>query len=142
MKSVENCAGPTISTIPIPVSIDWGNPVGHFLAQMQRQGIEMTPYEQYGVQSIQHIVGVPESADSLFQTLLVVQPVAQGRSLNEDNLLFKARNYSSSLQTQGTDPFNTYPLMLICELGNSGLQIRFSFDDNVIDKKQIERIAH
>jgi amino acid adenylation domain-containing protein len=142
MKGVENCAGPTISTIPIPVSIDWGDTVDGFLAQMQRQGIEMTPYEQYGVQNIRHIAEGLESADSLFRTLLVVQPVAHGGSLNEDNLLFKARSYSSSLQTQGTDPFNTYPLMLICELGNSGLQIRFSFDDDVIDKKQIERIAH
>lgn len=142
MKGIDNCAGPTISTIPIPVSIDWGNTVGDFLAQMQRQGIEMTAYEQYGMQSIQHIVGGPERAGSLFQTLLVVQPVAHGKSFNEDNVLFKARNYSSSLETQGIDPFNTYPLMLICELSTSGLHIRFSFDNNVIDKKQIERIAY
>lgn len=142
MKGVENCAGPTISTIPLPVSIDWGDTVGDFLAQMQRQGIEMTPYEQYGVQSIQHIIDDSESPESLFQALLVVQPASQGKSLNEDSLLFKARNYSSNLQTLGTDPFNTYPLMLICELSASGLHIRFSFDNNVIDKKQIERIAY
>jgi amino acid adenylation domain-containing protein len=142
MKGIENCVGPTISTIPIPVSIDWSDSAGNFLAQMQRQGIEKTPYEQYGMQSIQHVVGDPESAGSLFQTLLVVQPVAQGKSLNEDNLLFKARNFSSSLRTQGTDTFNTYPLMLICELSTSGLHIRFSFDNNVIDKKRIERLAH
>lgn len=142
MNGIENCAGPTISTVPIPVSINWSDTVGCFLAQMQRQGVEMTAYEQYGIQNIQHIVSGPESADSLFQTLLVVQPVAHGKSLNEDNLLFKARNYSAGLKTQGTDPFNTYPLMLICELSTSGLHIRFSFDDNVIDKKQIERIAY
>ncbi|KAE8555139.1 hypothetical protein EYB25_003687 [Talaromyces marneffei] len=142
VKGIENCIGPTISTIPLPVSIDWDNTVGSFLAQMQRQGIEMMPYEQYGVQSIQHIVEGPDSAGSLFQSLLVVQPVAQGKSLNEDNLLFKARNYSSSLETLGIDPFNTYPLMLICELSTFGLQLRFSFDNNVIDKQQIERIAY
>jgi amino acid adenylation domain-containing protein len=142
LRGIEKCVGPTISTIPIPVSIDWDGSVGGFLAKMQRQGIQMTPYEQYGVQSIQHIVGGPKSAGSLFQSLLVVQPVAEGKSLNEDNLLFRARNFSSSLKTQGTDPFNTYPLMLICELSASGLHIRFSFDNNIIDRKQIERIAY
>lgn len=142
MKGIDKCAGPTISTIPIPVSIDWEDTVGDFLAQMQRQGVEMTTYEQYGIQRIQHIVGGPNSVGSLFQTLLVVQPVAQGKSFSEENSLFKARNYSSNLETRGIDPFNIYPLMLICELSTYGLHMRFSFDNNIIDKKQIKRIAY
>ena len=36
----------------------------------------MTPFEQYGLRNIQHASG--RVKDPIFQTLLVVQPVAEG----------------------------------------------------------------
>ncbi|KAH8821998.1 hypothetical protein F5884DRAFT_828155 [Xylogone sp. PMI_703] len=139
MKGIENCVGPTISTVPFAVSIDWNETVEAFLGRMQHQSIEMTPYEQYGLQNIQH--AHEELNDGLIQTLLVVQPVAEGKSLDEDSLLFKARSFASNLNTRGSDPFNTYGLMVVCELSNDGFHLRMSFDNNIIDRKQISRIA-
>ena len=140
MRGVENCAGPTISAVPIAVSVDWTETVKAFLQRMQQQMIDITPHEQYGLQNIQRLH--KELAESrLLQTLLVVQPVAEGKSFNEDNLLFKARNFSSNMDTLGHDPFNSWALMVVCELSTSGLQLRMSFDGNVIDKLQIGRMA-
>ena len=139
MAGIERCSGPTIATVPIATSIDWSQTIQAFLGQMQQQSISMIPHEQYGLQNIQRAV---ESMDSaLFQTLLVIQPVAEGKSLQDDSRLFKARSFSSNLDTRGTDPFNVYPLMLICELTGSGMKLHVSFDNHILDHKQVHCIA-
>ncbi|KAL6811929.1 hypothetical protein J3E69DRAFT_377169 [Trichoderma sp. SZMC 28015] len=140
LKGIENCVGPTISTIPVAVSLNWSETVGEFLERLQRQMIETIPYEQFGLQNIQNLYKYLDS--SMIQTLLVVQPVAEGKRLHEDNRLFKARSFSANLSTQGTDPFNTYALMIICELASDGLRLRMSFDSNIIDKEQMRRMAY
>lgn len=140
MRGIENCVGPTISAVPIAVSVDWNETVEAFLERMQQQMTDITPHEQYGLQNIQRLH--KELAESrLLQTLLVVQPVAEGKSFNEDNLLFKARSFSSNMGTLGHDPFNSWALMVVCELSTSGLQLRLSFDSKIIDKLQIGRMA-
>ena len=139
MAGIERCSGPTIATVPIAISIDWGQTIQAFLGLIQQQSINMIPHEQYGLQNIQRTVENIDSA--LFQTLLVIQPVAEGKRLQDDSLLFKARRLSSNLYTRGSDPFNVYPLMLICELTGSGLKLHISFDNHILDHGQIHRIA-
>lgn len=140
MVGIECCSGPTIATVPIATSINWNQTVQGFLRQMQQQSISIIPHEHYGLQNIQRTVEKTESG--LFQTLLVIQPVAGGKSLQDDSHLFKARSFSSNLDTRGTDPFNVYPLMMICELTASGLKLHISFDDHILDREQIHRIVY
>lgn len=140
LKGIENCVGPTISTVPITISVNGQESVEVFLERMQREMVDITPYEQFGLQNIKRLHNRLES--SIIQTLLVVQPVAEGKSLQEDSLLFKARSFSANLNSQGIDPFNTYALMIICELATSGLHLRMSFDNNIIDQKQMHRMAN
>jgi hypothetical protein len=121
MTGIENCVAPTIATVPFAVSINWGSTIETFLQHLQRQGLDIMPYEQYGLPNIQRALG--DRNAGLFQTLLVVQPVATGHSLYEDSHLFKARSFASNLETRGIDPFNTYALMIICQLTTSGLRI-------------------
>ncbi|KAK6087840.1 non-ribosomal peptide synthetase protein [Seiridium cupressi] len=140
MKGVENCDGPTISTMPLAISVDWDETIEAFLGRLQRQMIERIPYDQYGLQNLQSPKGDLDSR--LVQTLFIVQPVAEGKNFDKDNLLFKARSFSSNIETLGTDPFNNYALKVVCELATSGLRLCMSFDSNVVDKKQISRMAH
>ena len=139
LKGLSNCVAPTISTVPIAVTINWDETIRELQARIQRQALNMTSYEQYGLQNIQNTC--VDAKSGLFQTLLVVQPVAQGKSLHEDSLLFKARSFTSNINTRGTDPFNIYALMLICELTQSGLLLKMSFDDRIVERTQIHRIA-
>jgi amino acid adenylation domain-containing protein len=140
MRGILNCVGPTISSVPIAITISGDETVSELQARVQRQTLAMTPYEQYGLRNIQHASGRVKYP--LFQTLLVVQPVPEGKSLNEDSLLFKARTFASNIDTRGTDPFNTYPLMLICELSRSGFSLRMSYDDRILEPMVTQRIAH
>ncbi|RAL12432.1 putative nonribosomal peptide synthase [Aspergillus homomorphus CBS 101889] len=140
MPGIEHCAGPTIATVPVAVSIDWSQTIQGFLAQIQQQSVRITRHEQYGLQRIQRTVD-NAPANGLFQTLLVVQPVAEGKSLQKESFLFKARSHSSNLDTRGTDPFNVYPLMLICELTTQGVKLHISFDNRVIESTQVHRLT-
>ncbi|CAG8905552.1 unnamed protein product [Penicillium egyptiacum] len=140
INGMENCVAPTIATVPIAVSIDWENTVETFLQGVQRQGLDIMPYEQYGLPNIQRANG--DLNAGLFQTLLVVQPIATGNSLHENSRLFKARSFASSLSTMGIDPFNVYGLMIICQLTASGVNIQMSFDPNMTDKLQMKHIVH
>ncbi|EKV04333.1 HC-toxin synthetase [Penicillium digitatum PHI26] len=140
VNGMENCVAPTIATVPIAVSIDWESTVETFLQGLQKQGLDIMSYEQYGLPNIQRANGDRNSG--LFQTLLVVQPITRGNSLYEDSRLFKARSYASSLGTMGIDPFNVYGLMVIFQLTTSGLNIQMSFDPKMTDRRQIKQIIH
>ncbi|KAH8836442.1 putative NRPS-like protein biosynthetic cluster [Pyricularia oryzae] len=112
MRGIENCVGPTISTIPIAVGIDWAETIEAFLARRQSEMMETVPHEQFGLQNIYRALGGDLDPRHI-QTLLVVQPVAEGRwALDKDGLLFKARSFSSNVDTLGVDPFNNYPLQV------------------------------
>ena len=139
MRGISNCVGPTISTVPVAITLHSDETVSKLQARVQRQTLAMTHFAQYGLRNIQHAIGHVQHP--LFQTLLVVQPVAEGKSLNEDSLLFKARTFASNIHTRGTDPFNTYALMLICELSRSGLSLKMSYDDRVLEPMAMQRIA-
>ncbi|KAJ5780658.1 AMP-dependent synthetase/ligase [Penicillium paradoxum] len=136
VAGMENCVGPTIATVPVAVSINWEHTVETFLQDLQRQGLDIMSYEQYGLPNIQRAYGDPNGG--LFQTLLVVQPMNYGKGLNEDSLLFKARSFAANLSTMGIDPFNVYALMVICQLTSSGVNIQMSFDPTITDKRQIK----
>ena len=141
MKGVESCAGPTISTVPVAIALDWDETVSAFLARLQRHMVDMTPYEQFGLQNI-HRVASGNLDPRLIQTLLVVQPVAEGgRGLDQDSRLFEARRFASNVHTLGTDPFNNYALQVVCELQPDGLRLRLSFDGGLIDAPQMRRVA-
>ena len=140
MRGILNCVGPTISSLPIAITLNGNETVGELQRRVQSQSLAMISYEQFGLRKIQHASG--RVKDPLFQTLLVVQPVAEGKSLNEDSILFKARTFASNIDTRGTDPFNTYALMLICELSRSGLSLRMSYDDQILEPIVTQRIAH
>lgn len=140
MRGILNCVGPTISSVPIAITLNGDETVIELQARVQRQALAMIPFEQYGLRNIQHASGRVKYP--LFQTLLVVQPVPEGKSLNEDSLLFKARTFASNIDTRGTDPFNTYALMLICELSRSGFSLRMSYDDRILEPMVTQRIAH
>lgn len=140
MRGIESCAGPTICTIPVAVRIDWAETIGGFLARRQSAMAEATAHEQLGLQNIYRAAG--DGLDPRHvQTLLVVQPVAEGRALDRDGLLFRARCFASSLDTLGVDPFNNYPLQVVCELRPDGMRLRVSFDAGVLDPLQVRRMA-
>lgn len=141
VPGIDRVGGPTVSTVPIAVSLDMNDTLQDHLQRMQKHATAMVPHEQYGLQHIQALTEDRER--SLFQALLVVQPLVEEEdgSLEHDGYLFKARSWAASVETKGTDPFNTYALMLVCVPSQSGLQLTISYDRTIMSTSQVDTLA-
>jgi amino acid adenylation domain-containing protein len=130
VKGIYSLLGPTITTVPVRVKIDKHARLNDYLQQIQDQSIGMIPFEHYGLHRIMQLNDQARAACS-FQTSIIVQThtVATGLDrlgCSRYNDLFNA--------------YQPYALNMEFELHESGGIILTSFDDEVIDGVQVQRI--
>lgn len=135
---VELVEGPTIATVLVRATIGENMNVIGLLEQMQEQSIDMIPYEQLGLQRIQRLGGDAERACQ-FQTLLVVQPAPETTATDEWASLFNEEGVTDRQPPLGS--FNSYSLLLQCQLTATGVSLQMSYDSNVIPEAQAQRLA-
>ncbi|KAI3326784.1 acetyl-CoA synthetase-like protein [Xylariaceae sp. AK1471] len=139
VDGIERMAGPTMATVPVRVVIDAEATIEQLLRQVHLQAVQMIPFEQTGLQRIRHLSAEADQC-TRFQVLLGVQPVTSASDMSSDAVLTE---YSGEGQADGTDEFggfNSYALMVVCELGHNSLKIRMSHDSAVIDLIQAQRM--
>ncbi|KAL2825063.1 hypothetical protein BDW59DRAFT_162009 [Aspergillus cavernicola] len=132
--------GPTITTVPVQVSLDPTQSLSAYLAMVQQQATDMLPYEQTGLHNISQMAGL--SFD--FQHLFVVQPAVD--RLDQLETAF-----------QGLTPvpfaasgFHSYPLVVECSTSTSHTEsyvdLQLQFDPAVLSvgkaKTLSERFNH
>ncbi|EME89457.1 uncharacterized protein MYCFIDRAFT_213678 [Pseudocercospora fijiensis CIRAD86] len=140
LPGIEHCAGPTVCTIPLPVCVDWDEDINTFQSRLRQQDLNAAPHQHYGVHNITRAAG-KSTQGHLFQTLLVVHAVSEGKTLQSDNSIFKARTFGSTLDTIGADPFNAHALLVSCWLAPDGLVLAVSFDESVLTIAQVNLLA-
>lgn len=131
VDDIGQMAGPTITTVPIHVSFQPEELVADFLQRLQDQSTEMIPYEQTGLQNICQVSSTVEQACS-FSSLLLVQPAAVAKGA--DSI------FSQHFSEEDDLAFNSYTLLLECELGNDQVAVTASYDCSVIDALQMQQI--
>ena len=131
IAGIEGMIGPTITTVPIRIRFDQEQMVHEFLRDVQTQAATMIPFEHHGLQNISR---VSQDAYTVCNSsnLLVIHPMMK-EVLGESS--FGPAVVSGSIVN-----FNTYPLVMECRLTLNGIRIIASFDANLIDARQIERI--
>ncbi|OKL58374.1 hypothetical protein UA08_06365 [Talaromyces atroroseus] len=132
LPNIERMTGPTITTVPVCVSINNQETVGTFLRQIQADATEMMPYEHTGLQNIKRLGPEAETACS-FQNLLVIQPEGSehmSSNLWEDNALF----------AKGEMVVLTYALIIECRLYKDEVRITTQYRDHIIPTRQMQRI--
>ncbi|OGM44001.1 nonribosomal peptide synthase [Aspergillus bombycis] len=118
--------GPMIATVPIRVRLDRAQTIEELMGGIQQQALDMTPFEQFGLQNIRRIQ--PNgSAIADFGHLFVIQPILEDSENDLDLELV------SSVQFD----FDTYPLIVECHLGDSELDVRVRYDDMLIPEQQM-----
>lgn len=141
IPGVEQMVGPTVATVPVRVRIQWEQGLHTLLGQIQRQAIDMVQFEQTGLQRIRRINPDIEKACQ-FQTFLVVQPASQPRTTDGEGELFKiAKTGNDDKNKPRLKLFNSYALMLACQLKADGMRLQISFDSRVIHTEQVKRIT-
>lgn len=119
----------TFATIPVRVQLD--DVVSDYLGLLQRQAIEMIPFEQTGLQNIGKVSPSAKAA-CLFQTQLIIQH-EEGIPL-EEALIGKCHGNSSD---QGAD---TCALTLEVFITPQQLKVVTSFDSEVIEPNAVQKL--
>ncbi|KAJ5433827.1 AMP-dependent synthetase/ligase [Penicillium cf. griseofulvum] len=134
LPGIERVGGPTITTVPVRITIDWEEQDALSLVQMtQNQAGKMIPFMHYGTSRIRRLSFDAELACE-FNTFLVVQPAPQ-YSESAPQPLFDLGDGRDDIQA-----FNTYAVMLECCLTSDGLIVRASFDETVLRKEEVGEI--
>ncbi|KAL3421010.1 non-ribosomal peptide synthetase protein [Phlyctema vagabunda] len=131
LRDIEKIVGPTFATVPIRIQVDLEQKVGKFLDQLQHQSFDMIPFEQIGLQYIRRLGPEAEAACN-FQNILIIQPPAEETK--------KTGVLGSSLSPDDMTDFNTYGLMLECQLQTDGFTLNANFDQSLIDEAQMARL--
>ncbi|KAJ4290805.1 hypothetical protein N0V90_010000 [Kalmusia sp. IMI 367209] len=135
VPGIEQIVGPTINTVPVHVSVDRTWSVRDYLRAVQRQAIEMMPFEQTGLREIADQLGPTYRAITNFQNLLVVQSQTENGQDNKSSIF---SNISATAnQTAG---FFAHPLTIECTIGGETLEMAAYFDSQLISTDQMKRI--
>ncbi|KAG9529480.1 nonribosomal peptide synthase 11, partial [Aureobasidium melanogenum] len=132
ISSIESLAGPTIATVPVRILVR--GTVSELLQEIQKQAMDMVPFEQYGLQNIRQINQESRYACD-FQTLLLVHPPPEDGA--NESMIFKEDLDS---QNAGPGSENTYAMMLTCQTSESRLDVQLSFDSNVLNEQAAMRM--
>ncbi|RFU74820.1 destruxin synthetase, 1 [Trichoderma arundinaceum] len=126
---IEEMAAPTIATVPVRIQWDKHSMIVEYLEAVQRQAIEMIPFEQSGLSMI------AKSGDGCrraceFQTLLLVQPDINpmGKTLGK----WESKEYQE---------LNTYALTLEVKLGAGGITVHAGFDSRTLKAQLVQNIV-
>lgn len=134
IPGIENMVGPAIATVPFRAAFQADDNLQQFLSSVQQNTMEMTRYEQTG---LQHIRKASSDADKAcqFQLLVIVQPADEASDWNSAII-------ERDVVGSGVQELDTYALTLECQLGADNLKIKASFDSSVISTHQTQRFAH
>lgn len=132
---IDGIPGPTITTVPIRVSLASIKTVFELLQTLHSQAVEMIPFEQMGLQYIQRINSDTQAACK-FQSMLVVQPEIPATSPSPEKVLGHC-NIADEISD-----FNNYAILLNCDIKSDHLDIEVSYDDHVIDYHQMKRVMN
>ncbi|KAK9417247.1 putative Nonribosomal peptide synthetase [Seiridium unicorne] len=132
VPGIEVVAGPTIATVPIRIEMQ--GTVDEMLHRVQRQSTLMVPFEQLGLQHIRQVSREAKLACE-FQSLLLIQPPIDRTTA--DSRIFKD---ALTERGEGFTSFNTYAIMLTCQIAPSALHMHMSFDSNVLTEQVATRL--
>ncbi|EED13574.1 nonribosomal peptide synthase, putative [Talaromyces stipitatus ATCC 10500] len=136
VRNIAELIAPTITTIPVRISIDPGMGIRDFLMKLQSKAVDTIPFEHTGLHNIRQLV--PDIAGALeINNIFVVQPTSEKeQSTGFPGLV--SREDSISM-----DAFHSYPLVVECTLPASQSQsvvVEVTYDDGVISEAEVVRI--
>lgn len=135
---VDEIEGPMITTIPVRVRLHRSTPTQEFLEALNNEAILRMPHEHFGLQHIRRLSPDAQIACDL-RTGLVIQPSTTADS--PDEVLGGGLAPVTDLEAaREALHFNSYGLMLVCSLDADGFLIMASFDANMVEIPQMERI--
>ncbi|EPE34341.1 Acetyl-CoA synthetase-like protein [Glarea lozoyensis ATCC 20868] len=130
---IEDIPAPTITTVPLRISVDPMQTVAEFLDTVQQQAVRMIDYEHTGLQGIKALA--PDLGPAIdLRNLLVVQPAAD----SDSNVQLDFPGLGSV--SMPIEPFNSYGLTVECKLASHEIVVDVHYDKDVISSAQLKRV--
>ncbi|KAL2814140.1 hypothetical protein BJX63DRAFT_393024 [Aspergillus granulosus] len=127
--------GPTITTVPVRVSLDPAQSISAYLDAIQQQATDMLPFEHTGLHNISKMTSLSFN----FQHLFVVQPAVD--RLDQAESTFQGVT-PIPVQNSG---FHSYPLVVECntsaDKAESFLDLQLQFDPTVISSERANALS-
>ncbi|KAL3429906.1 hypothetical protein BDV09DRAFT_200156 [Aspergillus tetrazonus] len=136
VSQINDIAGPTLTTVPVRVSVDSSLSVNKFLQSIQKQSTDMIPYEQTGLQRIK--ASLPEANQSALnlRNLLIIQLAAEA----ESNTIVLP---GWEAQPAPFEDFGSFGLQIECTPipGSHAIGVDIQYDEKVITTTATTRVA-
>ncbi|KAF7185257.1 Nonribosomal peptide synthetase imqB [Pseudocercospora fuligena] len=140
VHNIEDMIAPLIAAMPVRTKMDSTTSIHKLLAEVQKQSLEMTPFEQTSMADIQ-ASSEDAVAGAKFNTLLVVQHSGQAAAPRFESGPFV--RMAHSLDDGSLDHFNPHAVMLMFQLQDSGkLRMEMSYDSNVVSTSQAKLLVN
>lgn len=133
VDGISEMVAPTMTTVPVRVIIDKELSIEQFLEQIQRQAVEMIPYEHYGLQKIQKL----EPHATTFNTILDIQHDTSGKDQPWDHIM---RSLELSVSNEEAEAYHVQSCIMECWIGKDCLELRANYDHAVVPQWQMQSI--
>lgn len=141
VPGVTEIMGPAVATIPVRINIDLDCPTEGFIQRIQDQAVQMTSYEQFGLQRISKL-GLDVEDACRFSSLLVVQPAEYMSPLAAGNSSSILRPYESGSLDQVLQDYFTFPLVVQClVMPDNTVDLLLIYEADVLNEYQVSALA-
>ena len=134
VHGVSEIIGPTITTVPVRISLRDSESVGQFLKALKTQFTTMIPFEQYGLQNISRL-NADTAVGCGFRSLLVIQPTEIDESFLGAAL--GLRSYNAEAESE----IHALPLVLESTMTSRGASVRVRYDSQILEQVQVQRLV-
>lgn len=132
LPGVEGIVGPLIATIPVRIRVDRGSSIATYLQAVQESVLVRASHQHVGMQTIRKLSRDAQRACESGSGL-VIQP-------DPDFGVCDDLGFDHSDVVQEAIHFNPYSFMLAVGILKDGFRVSASFDSNLVDVEQAQRI--
>ncbi|KAK1624740.1 putative nonribosomal peptide synthase, partial [Colletotrichum phormii] len=143
VAGIESITGPIIATVPLRVRLDGRQQrtVSDYLVDVQNQGIDMVPYEQFGLQAIAKLSrDAKEACD--FSSLLVIQPISHLAYSDDSSGALLESSRSKEEATKELQGYFNYPLVAQGHVHDDHAKLVLIYDSRVLSEDQVATLSH
>lgn len=143
LPDIDIMPGPMVSTVPVRVRLDSKQPLMQFIEALQRQAVDMVPFEQYGLARIGRLGPVAKEACD-FTSVLVIQPLQRmGLDNHMGGGLLKHVTWRQQQQDGQAEEenYSTYPLVAEAVLSDGKVALMMSYDTGHLQSAQVQAFA-
>lgn len=142
IEGLNSISGPTIATVPVRVRIDLAQSVNDYLQAVQRQAVDMVPYEQFGLQNIAKVNGFAREACE-FSSLLAIQPgrFVSGEHDDGNTAVVEFAHDVGHEAQDVTDGYYTYPLVVQLQVGATQIEFDIIYATSLLSEYRVEALT-